>query len=112
MVMQCTCDCNCSSVRDCLPRGTKSKEQQQEQQDSPAMEQSVNYYRRLSNSSSALYGSCPQLPQTAAAANVQQHTASCNSKRQVTAAAAEARSYSSLLHAKLRDAVLCNKCAL
>ncbi|XP_046866792.1 uncharacterized protein LOC124460304 [Drosophila willistoni] len=112
MVLQCTCDCQCSSnSRDkrrsinisCLPIGKRGAAA-----GGGDMDLKIPYYRRLSNSntalttsSAALYGSCPQLvpnsgsPPPNRAANV-----NANANASIAAAAAAAAT------------VLCQKCAL
>ncbi|XP_022231984.2 uncharacterized protein LOC111080585 [Drosophila obscura] len=120
MVIQCTCDCNCSDSRDnrslissCLPAATVQQRGGHRPFGSPAasggddMEHRIPYYRRLSNTSSALYGSCPQLMPTAAAAGATStlpHPCPHHPSRQL-----EDRQYSSLVRPKHRSPVLCNK---
>ncbi|XP_051858471.1 myb-like protein AA [Drosophila albomicans] len=155
MVIQCTCDCNCSD-RDtarssCLPR-------LQQQRATPTssltptpttplnggndMENRFPYYRRLSNTSSALYGSCPQLqlphhqqqqhqqhqqqqqqkqqqqplPQTCHSHGLSlglRHHQQHNNNNNNNDEEQLQRQYSSLVRpAKHRGSVLCNKCAL
>ncbi|XP_034668390.1 uncharacterized protein LOC117901660 [Drosophila subobscura] len=132
MVIQCTCDCNCSDSRDnrslissCLPAATVPAARQQQRagghhpygslaaataaaaSGGDDMEHRIPYYRRLSNTSSALYGSCPQLLPTATATATA--TQPCPHHLE---GHAEDRQYSSLVRPKHRSPVLCNKCAL
>ncbi|XP_030383874.1 monocarboxylate transporter 7 [Scaptodrosophila lebanonensis] len=143
MVIQCTCDCNCSD-RDANTRNASNtisafitchglqKQQQQQQQHSRThysrtasgddMEDKHSYYRRLSNTSSALYGSCPQLQQLHQLQQQQQQqqhprplehtyqTLTLNRRsRPELLEHCQQRLYSSLVRPKQRSPVLCNK---
>ncbi|XP_017155244.2 uncharacterized protein LOC108164151 [Drosophila miranda] len=128
MVIQCTCDCNCSDSRDnrslissCLPAAAATVPPRQQQRGGGTggnhhpfgssaasggddMEHRIPYYRRLSNTSSALYGSCPQLLATSTSTSTLPHPCPHHSSRQL-----EDRQYSSLVRPKHRSPVLCNK---
>ncbi|KAH8238032.1 hypothetical protein KR032_011491 [Drosophila birchii] len=122
MVIQCTCDCNCSDSRDnrslisCLIPGRSqplkwgsSAGGDVDNGSSEEHHHRTPYYRRLSNTSSALYGSCPQLlpPSTSggasAAAAAAHPPAACLQRLFRHPAPAEERQYSSLVRPKQRS---------
>ncbi|XP_043070614.1 uncharacterized protein LOC122322450 [Drosophila grimshawi] len=120
MVIQCTCDCDCSD-RDtrssCLPRLV------QRQRVTPLaagndMEHRLHtsyFHRRLSNTSSVLYGSCPQLLPVEQPSHNHNQSRAVQQKelqQQLEEQQQELRPYSSLVRTKHRSSVLCNKCAL
>ncbi|EDV31231.2 uncharacterized protein Dana_GF15251 [Drosophila ananassae] len=133
MVIQCTCDCNCSDSRDnrsiisCLLPGRSQPYKLElglgfgsSAVGGDDMEHRIPYYRRLSNTSSALYGSCPQLlpssstthistGNTTTTANSNHHSCQRNLKNRDQSINLEERQYSSLVRPKQRSPVLCNK---
>ncbi|XP_017076006.2 LOW QUALITY PROTEIN: uncharacterized protein LOC108111149 [Drosophila eugracilis] len=118
MVIQCTCDCNCSDSRDnrsiisCLLPGRSQPYKLGSSFGGDDMEQRIPYYRRLSNTSSALYGSCPQLlPSSSSTTN---HHSWLRIPKNPLENPSEnpnenPRQYSSLVRPKQRSPVLCNK---
>ncbi|EDW64667.2 uncharacterized protein Dvir_GJ21180 [Drosophila virilis] len=115
MVIQCTCDCDCSD-RDnrsfCLPRLTLRQQRQQSATPLDAgndMEHRFPYYRRLSNTSSALYGSCPQLLPVGQPCHGPSQSQSQSRSLEQQQEQQELRPYSSLVRSKHRSSVLCNK---
>ncbi|XP_030080311.1 uncharacterized protein LOC115483205 [Drosophila hydei] len=121
MVIQCTCDCNCSDRENrssCLPRLTLRLRATPLDAGND-MEHRLSYYRRLSNTSSALYGSCPQLLPVGQTCHSQSQSQSQNLNQNQSQSRSleqererELRPYSSLVRTKHRTSVLCNKCAL
>nr|XP_044251175.1 uncharacterized protein LOC108064254 [Drosophila takahashii] len=126
MVIQCTCDCNCSDSRDnrsiiscLLPNPSQPYKFQSPPFGGDDMEQRIPYYRRLSNTSSALYGSCPQLLPSSSTTNNHQHSwlrvkkenpvESSQENRPESPSQENPRQYSSLVRPKQRSPVLCNK---
>ncbi|XP_043661816.1 uncharacterized protein LOC122625849 [Drosophila teissieri] len=127
MVIQCTCDCNCSDSRDnrsvisCLLPGRSQPYKLGSTFAGDDMEQRIPYYRRLSNTSSALYGSCPQLlPSSSSTTNNNNNNRHSwlripkNPHENPEANPSEnpseqPRQYSSLVRPKQRSPVLCNK---
>lgn len=133
MVIQCTCDCNCSDSRDnrsiisCLLPGRSQPYKLElglgfgsSAVGGDDMEHRIPYYRRLSNTSSALYGSCPQLLPSSSTTHItatntttsNHHSCQRNLKNHDQSINLEERQYSSLVRPKQRSPVLCNKCAL
>jgi len=125
MVIQCTCDCNCSDSRDnrsiisCLLPGRSQPYKFGASFGGDDMEQRIPYYRRLSNTSSALYGSCPQLlPSSSSTTNhhswlrIPKNPQENPQENPSENPQENPRQYSSLVRPKQRSPVLCNKCAL
>lgn len=121
MVIQCTCDCNCSYSRDnrsvisCLLPGRSQPYKLGSSFGGDDMEQRIPYYRRLSNTSSALYGSCPQLLPSSSSTNNRHSWLRIPKNPQENPSenpSENPRQYSSLVRPKQRSPVLCNKCAL
>ncbi|XP_017110676.1 uncharacterized protein LOC108134747 [Drosophila elegans] len=122
MVIQCTCDCNCSDSRDnrsiisCLQPCKLGSSFGGDD-----MEPRIPYYRRLSNTSSALYGSCPQLLPTGSnhhswlripknnQENPQENPQKNPQENHQENPSENPRQYSSLVRPKQRSPVLCNK---
>ncbi|XP_017468961.1 PREDICTED: GATA zinc finger domain-containing protein 10-like [Rhagoletis zephyria] len=122
MKIDCSCDCNCSDLASCSTNIT-------DRRPSDIMANG-DCYRRLSNSSSALYGSCPQLTQHLDSTQQQQHCAHINPAASEADEAQQAqqhhyqqqqqqqhqqqpRQYSSLVRPRQsRSPVLCQRCAV
>lgn len=116
MKINCSCECNCSDRASCSTNITDRRPGD--------IMANGDCYRRLSNSSSALYGSCPQLTQHCDLIQQQEQQPHCphlNASEQVAQQAKQhyqsthqqTRQYSSLVRSRpSRSPVLCQRCAV